>query len=494
VPDSADLEIEIKLAGAEKELRGAFRALSGRAKSAHVVSRYFDTAEDRLWQKGYTLRLREKSGGHELTLKSEGGDRIIRGEWSALLDDPIADPGRLPGTAPRGEIGLLLPEELKERHRTDVTRSRKTVTAGAAEIEASLDLGGIVSGDWTMPVAELELELVRGETRDVLELAQKLAMRHGLTLEARSKAARGMELAQAKPPDWHKAGKPGLDPAQTVPQAIATILATTAQQIMANIAAARDGRDIEGVHQLRVALRRLRSAFSIFGDRLGPELDPLSELARRALRSLGPARDIDVFIDETLPPLNRAMPEARGLGRLAELAAAQRSAAYEDVRQLCDGSALGGFVLRVLLLADEMAGRDDEGVALTAFAARVLKKRRKKALKMGAGFETLSTPERHEVRIAVKKLRYAVDFFQQLYPEDAVSPFQSRLKLLQDDFGTLNDAAVAAELADQLADGDVEALIGAATARGWYAHRLKAVEPHMIEAWNGFRRAEPFWK
>ncbi|WP_416899900.1 MAG: CHAD domain-containing protein [Minwuia sp.] len=492
---AAPVEIEIKLTGAPASLKKAFTALGGgKPKSAQVVSVYYDTRDDRLWRKGYTLRLRQKGAGHELTLKSEGGGNLERGEWSSMLDAPIPDPGLLPATAPRGELGLILPEELGERHRTEVRRTKKLVELDDAVVEVSLDEGAIRAGEERMPVAELELELVKGDPAAILRSAERMLQRFPLALDSRSKAARGMALAQNAPPAWEKASKPALNPKDSVDTAIARILQITAAQVLANIAAAADGQDSEGVHQLRVALRRMRSAFSIFGGLIGDDLEGLNEQARHILKSLGDARDLDVFIEETMPPVLEEHDGAKGLTQLGERADEARNEAYGHVRSMLAEPVLGQFVLRVLLTAEHIAGRRENTGPIRDLAQKELKRRRKKVLKKGEGFETMPTPERHMVRIALKKLRYAVDFFQSLYPEDAVAPYQTLIKDLQDDFGTMNDAAVAEELAERLAGGYVEAMMGAALLKGWYAHRLKAVEPHMIGAWQQFCDARPFWK
>jgi CHAD domain-containing protein len=212
------------------------------------------------------------------------------------------------------------------------------------------------------------------------------------------------------------------------------------------------------------------------------------------LKALGPARDLDVFLAETLPPVAAAHGEARGLKLLTEAAEARQAAAYEAVRALCAGRELSRLVVAVMLLAENMAGPGDWSEPLPAFAARVLDKRFRKARKKGRDFETMPTAQRHEVRIAVKKFRYALDFFQSLYPDGRIGTFRESLRALQDDLGRMNDATVAEGLAEDLAAGQPEAMVGAALVKGWYTHRLKAVEPHMIAAWNDFRATAPFWR
>lgn len=495
-PDRKSLEIELKLTGRAPVLASALEDLGGpAARTSKVLSTYYDTPDGRLWRRGFTLRLRPKGKVYELTLKREGGDRLKRGEWTARIPEPKADPALLPDDVPREEIGLVLAEELAPMFSSEIKRTKKVIEAESMAIEASLDLGDIVAGAARMPVAELELELVRGAPEALLGQARTLLGRRRLALEARSKASRGVELAQGLPPAYDKASRPELILDDTVDTAVAKIVAVTARQVVNNLAAAADGRDPEGVHQLRVALRRFRSALSLFKGRLGRRVERMNDEARRALKSLGPARDLDVFLTETLPPVMESHPGTAALERLAEIAEERRAAAYKDVRRLVVDRRFNRFAIDLMTLAETggLVARDGD-TPLGPLATSLLRKRRKQVLKKGGDFAHLTQAERHRVRIALKKLRYACDYFQTLYPADHAKRYLKRLSDLQDDLGRLNDATVAAGLVDELAASDAEAVIGAALVKGWYSHRLSAVEPHMLEAWSRFADAKPFWR
>ena len=145
-------------------------------------------------------------------------------------------------------------------------------------IEAALDPGTIETRGDRMPIAEIELELLEGSPEALYNLALELDKLAPLRIETRSKSALGYALANGDAPAWYKAATLTLKPNATVDEAFREVLRSCVQHWSANEAAALDGRDPEGVHQLRVAIRRLRSAFSIFG-RL---LDPDSALACRA--------------------------------------------------------------------------------------------------------------------------------------------------------------------------------------------------------------------
>lgn len=488
-------EIEIKLEGRSQSLDSAFKSLGdARTRTTHVTSIYFDTADRRLWSRGLTLRLRAKDGRHELTMKRETGG-LERGEWSAVIDGPVPDPGALPSGAPREEFGLILPEELTEWHRTEARRQKKIANIGEATVEVSLDRGRIMAAGREIPVEELEIELLDGPTESVARIAQSQVMQRRVHVAVESKAARGVALAEGGSPAWRKFKRPVLTRSDTVASAFATIVSATARQVAGNLAASRDGSDPEGVHQLRVGLRRLRSALSLFRDHLGPSAEGLKADARSALQAMGPARDLDVFLTQMLPPVEAAHPASQELQRLREAAEAARGAAYADLRRMLDSRPFNRMLLDLLGAQDvTMLLSDTPDAPLRPIATGLLRKRHRKLMRTAEGFATMPLEQRHEVRIAAKKLRYAIDYLGGLFPGDAARTYRKGMSRLQDDLGHLNDAAITSDLVDQLAAGDTEARIGAAMVKGWYAHRLAAIEPEMVDAWLAFSNTPIFWK
>ncbi len=488
-------EIEIKLEGRSQSLDSAFKSLGdARARMTRVTSIYFDTADRRLWARGLTLRLRAKDGRHELTMKRETGG-LERGEWSAVIDGPVPDPGALPSGAPREEFGLILPEELTEWHRTEVRRQKKIANIGETTVEVSLDRGRILAAGREMPVEELEIELLGGPEDSVARIARAQVMQRSVHVAVESKAARGVALAEGRPPVSRKFKRPALTQSDTMASAFATIVSATARQVAGNLAASRDGSHPEGVHQLRVGLRRLRSALSLFRDHLDPAAEELKADARSALQAMGPARDLDVFLTQMLPPLEALHPASLPLQRLREAAEVARGGAYADLRRTLDSRPFNRMLLDLLGAQDVtlfLSGTPD--APLTPIATGLLRKRHRKLMRTGEGFATMPLEQRHEVRIAAKKLRYAIDFLGGLFPGDAARLYRKGMSRLQDDLGHLNDAAVTSDLVDRLAAGDEEARLGAAMVKGWYAHRLAAIEAEMVDAWLAFSNTPVFWK
>src|SRR5919106_1261620 len=204
------MEIELKLSGQPERLKRAFSSTAirgratGRGQSKRLENVYYDTADQRLRARGLAFRVRKDGRRYYQTLKSNdvGGLAVCRGEWQNPL--------------------------------------RSSEANGAS-----------------MPIAEVELELLEGSPEALYALALELDALAPLRLETRSKSARGYALAAGAPPAWHKAEAPALEGAATVDQAIQAILRNCLQQWCANEAAALDGSDPEGVHQMRVAIRRL---------------------------------------------------------------------------------------------------------------------------------------------------------------------------------------------------------------------------------------------
>ena len=490
------LEIEIKLAGRAAALRKAFAGLGGPAPRAEkTVSAYYDTADARLWRRGFTLRLRAAGGAHELTLKRASGAALTRGEWTARVAEPAPHIGLLPAESPRAEIGAVLPEELERAFVSEIARKKKRIEAGGARVEAVLDEGRIAGGGRERAVAEIELELLEGPLAGMLNCARALLAAHDLHVGTLSKAARGRALLADAPVPAAKAERPVFSAAGPLAGAVRAIAAQTAAHIVANLAAAADGRDAEGVHQLRVGLRRLRTLLSLLPENVLPRPPGFADEAKRALRALGPARDLDVFIAETLPPVARANPGTPELARLGALAAERARAAYGEVRGLLAERRFNLFLIDLLLMAEgEPAPEGAADTAPAALAGPLLRKRYRKVIRAGRGFGALSPPERHEARIALKKLRYACDYFQSLYPRKAARRWLAAMAKLQDALGRLNDAAVAERLANEIAADDTEARIGAAAVKGWYSHRLRAVDSRTAAAWRKFAAARPFWR
>ena len=520
----AATEVELKLTADPETLERLWRApqLQGRDKAPPKVKElenvYYDTADLRLRKRGLAFRIRRDGTKFIQTVKtgdSEAAGLFSRGEWEGPVPSLEPQPDIVDDPQIRAALGLLLPGELRPVFTTRVHREIQEVNGtdslGRLKIiEAAFDRGQIEAAGSVQPLSEIELELVEGAPRALFELALSLQDIAPTQLETRSKSARGYALATNRKPAWHKAKLPALKPDMRTDDALAAIFESCLLHWTANEAAALDGSDPEGVHQMRVGLRRFRSAISVFSELLPEEQCVwLNGEARWALGELGPARDLDVFLAELLAPLETDRPQDQDLAALHKAAEGHVSAAYDRVRQMITEPRYTRFLLQ---LGGWLEDRAWHCAALTpaqavwldqpliTLANRLLTKRHRKTVKKGRHFSRLSTEKRHELRIAMKKLRYTTEFFTSIYQEKTVQTYVKAMRGLQESLGHLNDVAVAEQLLAELVkpQGGRRRPPGldqaAGKVIGWYAHGVVQFEPEMRKTWKSFAKTEPFWQ
>ncbi|MDX2225103.1 MAG: CHAD domain-containing protein [Rhodospirillaceae bacterium] len=292
----------------------------------------------------------------------------------------------------------------------------------------------------------------------------------------------------------------------TVDTAITILLRATRDHWAANEAVVAAGGSVEAVHQFRVGLRRFRSALSLFRAYLPEEQRRwANDEAKWILSEFGPVRDLDVLAAELVPSVTK--PKHRAAMRLLRASAqASRAAALTVARRALASSRYARFMRRLdtwLAGAGWRAARGPEvkdGSALPAadFARRILNKRVLKVLARGKSLDEMSVDERHEIRIAIKKIRYGVEFFASILPRKRADALWQRLKALQDSLGHLNDVAVAehtvADLlgppADQIA-AEKLALAGEELI-AWHKRLEEAARPEAAKRWRDMRKAVLF--
>jgi triphosphatase len=248
----------------------------------------------------------------------------------------------------------------------------------------------------------------------------------------------------------------------------------------------------EPVHQMRVAMRRARSAISVFRAALGgPAVDAANDGLRALGRTLGAARDWDVFATETLPPVLAAFPDEPRLARLSRAVARRRKAHRAELAGWLDGAAFRGLCIRLACLAARDAWQDTAAPPLPAFAATVLRKRWKRVLSAGEVLDGESVTAMHGLRLHAKRARYAAEIFAPLFAERPAARFIRRLSRLQHELGLLNDRAVAAGLLAELGGATGRHAFACGVVLGFCAaaeHRKTA-----LETWKKVRRTDPFW-
>jgi inorganic triphosphatase YgiF len=509
-------ELELKLSVPPERLQQLLRSPqlkaegAGRSHTRALRNTYYDTPHLTLHERGLALRVREAGHRFVQTVKAGGGASGLfkRREWQQTVAGPKPDLARIDDVVLRELLGDAV-ARLAPVFTAEVRRVTRTIQRGdAVRVEVAIDEGTVVTPKGSVPICEIEFELKNGSPDALYELALALNEVAPLHLETKSKSDRGYALLSDSEPAWSRAPALALEANTTGIDAFETILRHHLAHLLANEPAARDGSDPEGVHQVRVALRRLRSVLVLFRPVLPPEAaQRLGEELRWLAGETGPARDLDVFLLELLRPVRKAMPEESDLESLESRAGAARIGAYERVRAAFDTGRYTALLLEVGRLAETrgwLGGLAPEMLArLEApardFASVLLAERHRKAKKRGRGFAKLSVEDRHRLRIGLKKLRYAADSFRSLYEGDATAAYMKRLSRLQDVLGHLNDIDIAGRLVETFAR-EASAEEAAAVARasglimGWYGRGMAALEPKLRKQWKVFKAAQPFWE
>lgn len=513
------VEVELKLAvdPADLDRLLAGPALAGRGVTRNLESVYWDTPDLRLMRRAVTLRVRRIGRRHLQTVKDGGvSDGLVtrRDEWEAPIAGPAPDLSAITDATALERIGALVPAELAPAFVTRVRRITRILPVGeGGRVEVAVDRGDIRTSDGRCEaLAEIEFELKAGDPRAVYDVALAVAAEVPVRLERRSKAERGYALAAGIDPPVRarRAVDPPIDPDGTVEAAMTAILREGLLHVLGNERSVLGGDPHDGVHQMRVGVRRLRSALSLFGPVLPePRRDALADDLRWLAGELAAARDWDVFLHALHGPVSLAIgqtgPLADAFAGLEARSRSRRDAGHDRARAAV---ASPRFARVALALGAWIEGRGWREQAVTERSARLfdpvavvaadlLDRRHRRALKRGAGFARLPAEARHLARIALKRLRYAVEFFRPLYPAKAQGRFHRRLAGLLDRLGHLNDVATAERLVAEL-EGPSDATDGgwrvaAGAVIGWHARGLVESEADLVSDWDGFAEAEPFW-
>lgn len=288
---------------------------------------------------------------------------------------------------------------------------------------------------------------------------------------------------------------PLIDDLMTWDEAARIILFECLAHASANVQPVLSTRRPEALHQLRVGLRRMRVALSIFGGD-DPVLRDLNDRARDFAGSSGTARDLDVFLTELFEPAVAAMESQHGFDGLRARAEQARQRAWHNV--VTDLKGPGFQRLQDDVAAAAQAYPKPDNLLLRAGAEALLDKQFKRAAKRGKHLAQKDAPQRHRLRIALKKLRYSSEFFAPLYKTKAVGDFVEPLKELQDLLGHLNDATQARTVLGRLmmegeAHEQPELSHAAGLIQGFHQARVQRVAEKAIKRWKKFRDSDVFW-
>jgi len=440
-------EIELKFLCEPADLDAVLAAAPGEgAQIQRLNATYFDTPDQLLAKARISLRLRDEDGRRVQTLKR--GEGFSREEHEAPAPDEGLDLGM---PALRKALTGAQRGALEPAFTVQVTRRARTFLHQGAEIELAVDQGIIRAGDRSEPVSEIELELKAGPPQALFEVARELSRTAPLYLSFDGKAYRGQALRDGAEMSPRRHDRIRLKRGADVTRALQTVGRSALSQLAANALVLRAVDGEEPLHQVRVAVRRLRSALTVFKPIADDEVRPaLAAELKWLLSACDEARDLDVFAHDNHAlggdaAISTVVESARA-GAHARAQAAVTSKRFRDLLLEADAWIETGPWL-------EAGGRAEarRSAPASEFAVKALGRRWKRVSRRGRELKDLGDADRHHLRIDAKKLRYAFEAFAPLFDAREGERFLKRLKALQDALGALNDAAVATRLVERLA-------------------------------------------
>ena len=343
---------------------------------------------------------------------------------------------------------------------------------------------------------------LEGALQPVQAVALALARELRLSVPTNSLAAEALAIVSGVPPAPRHDGPPELPARCSVAEAFAHVLGHLTDVILYFAPAAADGRrGPEPVHQMRVAVRRLRSALKVFQRALRcPALDAADDGLKALAGKLAPTRDWDVFVTETAATVAAAFPSQKPLKRLMIAAERRRRACHAELREFLTGAHFRRLGIELACLAGSTewhatlseAEHAELTLSLEEFAARVLDRRLKRLLQVEGSLAELEAETLHAIRLNAKRLRYAAEIFAPLYPAKTTNRYLHRLSRLQDRFGKLNDAAVAAGLLAELS-GSGGSQFASGLVLGFSGAHGSKTRQRLDDTWHKFRRQTLFW-
>jgi len=509
------VEIELKLSLSPAEAQRFWKAtpiatlLRGRPSRLHLFSAYYDSPHFDLLNHGVALRLRRQGKRWVQTIKTEGkpvGALHRRVELEVSVPNGILDlewlrRSHLPEFSntffPTHALGIVFTTEF------DRTIAVVEPLAGTS-VEICVDQGTIIAGRKREPICEVELELKQGDLAPLFDLARELVAIPGVRIGSTSKAQRGYRMALRKRTAPEKAGTPAVPAEANVDSLFKSLAFGCMDQLQKNEQGVLHSRDIEYLHQARVALRRLRSVFSVFFDAIPPGhfAEQLGWL-RDTGQLLGEARDWDVFVTEFAPAACDRIKDNPVLPSVMKNVTQLRSAARRRARQ---AMAAPDYSVQMLLLTQKLheqrwdaersiEQREVAALPPKAFAGSVLDSAHQRVIKQAKRMDRASIADIHKLRIRIKKLRYSSELLSPLFGQKGARRFLSKLADMQDVLGALNDATRAGNLIDRINRSynhpervDVNAYL-----KGYADAQSQSSLAGFDVAWKKFEAAQVFW-
>ena len=503
-----ELELKLELTPQELQRVGSNPALEdltvGKPVTRTLRSIYFDTPDHRLRARGISLRLRAIGDRWVQTVKA--GPRVKNGvsntdELEAAVAKPEPDLAAIDDPAVRRTVERAVKASVLEpQFETVITRTTRRLHSDKGDLKLALDEGVVRAGAAEDKLCEAELELKAGSAECLLETAAVLFSAEPIRLAEASKAERGYHLALGRLIGGvvpQKAQPTALAGDETCAEALVSFVESAVVQIEVNRRAVLETDDPEAAHQLRVGLRRLRSALRAFRPLHDtPATRELQRYARELGQSVGELRNVDVLIESIYTPVAGKRQGRPGFSALREALLSHRGAKRAEARAALRGEQWSRLRLYLALWPQTVQESANLPAPVRAFADAALAKSWKRTARQGLHLSALSPKERHEMRKALKGLRYMSEFFGSLYRASRVERFVKELKRLQDVFGYLNDVSTAKAL-DRICDAycadNSEAQRAAGYVLGWHDVVAERNWDGAARAWRRLEKRPRFW-
>jgi inorganic triphosphatase YgiF len=432
-------------------------------QSGQLHAIYFDTEDHALHREGISLRIRHKNGGAIQTIKADGAHGSLamdRSEWETPVNGEL-DLRAAAGTP----LESFVSDEATRRSieplfTVDTDRRAFEFEFDGALIEMALDQAKASGRKQDVSFLEVELELKKGDPAALFAFARRLSETVPLRLSTIAKSERGYRLLDAASLKPSRAKPIELPKKATCAEAFQIIARSCLSQMLHNEVLVRQTQDPAALHQMRVGLRRLRAALSLFGKQLltDPESTAIKNDLRWAGQAMGTARDLDVLLERIRS--SKTEYDKSQIGKVKR----SRSEAYRDLLDTLESHRFMNIVLKAAAWIESgdwtTIGTPEAKQArehpARDFASDELARRFKRICRNGKRLRKRSEEERHELRIRIKKLRYGTEFFASLFPSGKASRRRKKLagtlEELQERLGELHDLAVGGSLVPSLVE------------------------------------------
>lgn len=469
-------EIELKLALPESVQRAFLRhpllKTATERRTAQLVNIYYDTPDLALKKSGVAIRLRRQGRTWLQTVKCAGssaGGLSARPEWETPYGGHF-DFAAIDDAAVRTRLEK---RSIQSRLTPMFETSFRRTTWRIGNVLLMFDRGWIAADGRREAISELELELADGDVGALFRLADALAERLPLLPAPLSKAERGFRLHLRTVPTPAKATGIPLAPDLSPLAAFQAIALSCLDQMQLNHAGTIGSEDPEYIHQMRVATRRLRAALRLFAPALPPGYaDTLQPPLREMMGLLGHARDLDVLLAEICAPVIAALPDEPRLSALAGIITEQRFTARRQAIRHLEAREFGRMMIRLtaLLFAPSLEV-SPSAVSVAEFASTRLRRLRRKVRTLAQQARLDDPVSLHALRIGIKRLRYALEFFAALTRGKAQRRQAAWLADVQGTLGELNDLANAGQLLMKCAGHDDRLREAVTLIGGWHGPR-----------------------